>query len=392
MEYKLLNKYTLLNFFNYSSPLKPNSVCMDITQKCNLKCPFCEIGVGIKNDFSKELTKKELFGIIDQLSRWKIKCINVISGGEPFIRKDIWEFLEYCILKDIHIDTICTNGTLLSDINTGQFKILSKSTTRLSVSLDSADVKKHDSFRGIQGTYDKLINGIRNIISLKQTNKSKIFISTATVINRDNHNEIQDIILLDKRLSIESAVFQPVNCMPNFYGCPPAPEKSRFLFKNSDELRELEENIHKGIKAGYATGIKNNLSELSKWIMPYFEYTIKPDTDKDYFFKKINKNFKCFVPFSHLKINSEGYILPCYLLPPVNNIRNTDIKDSWLKDINPVRNHLRSGKFFEQCKTCYCDFPYSLKYNLPFYPFKGRLFFLNIVIYYVKRVIAIFKP
>jgi len=382
----------ILNFFNYSfSPHKPVAVCIDITSRCNLRCPFCEIGTGIKNDFSNELTKKELFGIIEQLKKWNINIIDSISGGEPFIRKDFWEFLEYCEYNYIRINTVCTNGTLLADLDNKKFRLLSASVAALSISLDSNEQKAHDFFRGKAQTYSKLIKGLENICRLKRETGLKLEIHTSTVVTKDNYKNISDILLFAKKMRVDYMIFQPVNYMSNFYGVNPAPDKKNFIFTEKEEIEKLKEAIKKGISTGRKNKIKNNLSVFSKWAIPYFEQAIDKDAKTEYFFNKIYKDFKCFVPFSHLKINSEGYILPCYLLPLVNNIRKTDIKISWLNDINPIRKHLKSGEFFEQCKTCYCDFPYSLQYNSRWYPFKKRLFFFNIFIYYIKKIVFTIK-
>jgi len=382
----------ILNFFNYSfSPRKPAVVCIDITSRCNLKCSFCEIGSGIKNDFSKELTKKELFGIIDQLKKWKINKIDAISGGEPFIREDFWEFLEYCAHNHVRINTVCTNGTLLAGLDNKKFEMLSSSVSGLSVSLDSSEENAHDFFRGKTQVYAQVMTGLENIQRLKKETGLKLNIATSSVVNKRNHQDISNIIILAKKIGAGYAIFQPINHMPNFYGVPPAPEKKNFIFTERDELEKLKESIKRGILTGRKNNMKNNLMVFSKWAIPYFEQTIDSNKNRGYFFGGIYKHFTCFVPFSHLKINSEGFILPCYLLPEVNNIRKTGIKTSWLHDIIPARKHLKSGKFFEQCKACYCDFPYSLQYNLSWYPFKKRLFFLNIFIYYIKKIILKLK-
>jgi len=382
----------ILNFFNYSFfPHKPVAVCIDITSRCNLRCPFCEIGTGIKNDFSNELTKKELFGIIEQLKKWNINIIDSISGGEPFIKKDFWEFLEYCEYNNIRINTLCTNGTLLDDLDNKKFRLLSASVAALSISLDSNEQKAHDFFRGTAQAYSKLIKGLENICRLKKETGLKLEIHTSTVVTKDNYKNIPDILLFAKKMHVDYASFQPINYMPNFYGVSPVPLKKNFMLTEKEELKKLKETVRKSILTGKKNKLKNNLRILSKWIVPYFEQAMDKNAETKYFFNKIYKKFICFVPFSHLKINSEGYILPCYLLPPVNNIRKTDIKASWLNDIAPVRKHLKNGRFFEQCKTCYCDFPFSLQYNSRWYPFKKSLFFFNIFIYYIKKIVFIIK-
>ena len=86
----------------------PETVHLSITGQCNLNCAFC-YGKSKAND----LSTTQIFNLIDGLSSMRVFQL-AIGGGEPFLRKDIFEVIDYCRQKNI-IANITTNGTLVTD-------------------------------------------------------------------------------------------------------------------------------------------------------------------------------------------------------------------------------------------------------------------------------------
>lgn len=96
----------------------PREVMIEIEPKCNLNCKFCfnknsfaEKGRDIENKLTMEFVKK----IIDNAFISGIKRIR-FTGGEPLLRKDIWELAEYVKSKDMEL-RLNTNGTLIKNLS-----------------------------------------------------------------------------------------------------------------------------------------------------------------------------------------------------------------------------------------------------------------------------------
>lgn len=88
----------------------PQEVQIELTSRCNLKCPFCFQASG-----GEELTKGEVFKIIDEVADAGIKGVR-FSGGETLLRKDLLEILQYA--KSRNLTTILnTNGLLITAEN-----------------------------------------------------------------------------------------------------------------------------------------------------------------------------------------------------------------------------------------------------------------------------------
>lgn len=121
----------------------------DINNECNLNCKHCRVSE--KND-NEKLSLKEAKNLLSQCWYNGITMLN-LSGGEPFLRNDIFEILDYAQkFEDI---VITTNGTLLNDEKCK--KLSTYKNIKLSISLDGLE-ETHDKFRRKKGSFKKVID------------------------------------------------------------------------------------------------------------------------------------------------------------------------------------------------------------------------------------------
>ncbi len=151
-----------------------DSVVLEMTVICNLRCTMCwwwgEKGIVfdmIKNKDSmvtQELTTQELKNTIDQLITMGANNF-YLSGGEPFIRKDTIDIIEYISSKGI---SVCTNnnGTIIDDATLE--RVAKCKTLTINFSLDGPE-DVHDKIRG-KGTYQKTLGTIRKLVALRGKN------------------------------------------------------------------------------------------------------------------------------------------------------------------------------------------------------------------------------
>jgi len=115
----------------------PLEVTFEVTSKCNLSCIYC-YGCDGKSDPAIDEIKR-IFDEVAELNVFQL-CI---SGGEPFLRSDIFKILEYAIKKDLDV-SIVSNGTLLNKKTVIKLDDLGLIGS-LQVSLDSHIASIHDS-------------------------------------------------------------------------------------------------------------------------------------------------------------------------------------------------------------------------------------------------------
>ncbi|MCG2725749.1 MAG: radical SAM protein, partial [Elusimicrobia bacterium] len=80
--------FVMVKFFNKRIPI---AVRMEITNRCPNKCSYCNVW----NTKVEEPSKEKIFSIIKQLKKLGTKKIS-FSGGEPLLRDDIGEIIDYC--------------------------------------------------------------------------------------------------------------------------------------------------------------------------------------------------------------------------------------------------------------------------------------------------------
>ena len=166
---------------------KIRNVVWEITLSCNINCLHCGSNANI-NKRPKELTTGEALDLIEQLADLGCERV-VLSGGEPFMRKD-WPALAQRIT---HFGITCnaiSNGFIVND---DVIDLLKESgISYLGFSLDGANAETHDYIRGHQGVYDHLMWVFDR---LKQRGFKVSVVSTIHKGNIDQLEGIRDILL-----------------------------------------------------------------------------------------------------------------------------------------------------------------------------------------------------
>ena len=99
----------------------PNSVVWDITNRCNFKCRHCYVEAESGNEV--EPSTEEAKAIMDQLKEAKVFTLS-FSGGEPLLRKDLYDLLQYAT-KSFVVD-VATNGSLIDEETARELKSTGK--------------------------------------------------------------------------------------------------------------------------------------------------------------------------------------------------------------------------------------------------------------------------
>lgn len=134
----------------------PICLTWELTYACNLACVHCLSSSGRRDP--RELTTAECKALIDEFERMQIFYVN-IGGGEPTVRPDFWELLDYAVEHHVGVK-FSTNG----------FRINAERAARLAatdyvdvqVSLDGATAEVNDPIRGA-GTYDAALRAMSNL-------------------------------------------------------------------------------------------------------------------------------------------------------------------------------------------------------------------------------------
>ena len=162
--------------------LGTNSVLLfEITTKCNLNCAHC---FGNKNT-DKILSLHQIEQIFIKANSYGIRDL-ILTGGEPFLREDIFEVIHFAKKSGIKNIAITTNGLMLENESiVRNIKKNLNTIAQLYVGFNGATSTTHDFIRG-EGQFDKLIRILQNK-SLR-----KIPIGIDVCIGKWNVHELYD--------------------------------------------------------------------------------------------------------------------------------------------------------------------------------------------------------
>lgn len=170
----------------------PFQLSFEVTNQCQLKCKHCynESGSKRNNEF-------EVYQIIDILKQYKkLGGTSVmLTGGELFLKKDIFELLKYVYGNFMKI-VLLSNAYSMSDellnlLETMKDKIV------IQVSLDGME-EQHDLIRGVSGAFRKTIENIKRLV------KREIAVCIGATLNSSNMKDIEGIVKYAKELGCVS--------------------------------------------------------------------------------------------------------------------------------------------------------------------------------------------
>ena len=195
--------------YNILPPAKPMTITFSVTNRCNSRCSTCYIW---QNQVTDELSLQEIEKIFKGMG--KVFYFN-ISGGEPFLRKDLPEIVlmacKYLKPSVIHTPT----NAIASDIviRTTE-EILRRMKQRgyshiqftIKPSFDGIE-KKHDAIRGMPGNFKLLMKTISGLKKLKKEYPF-LHVGIGTVISKFNVKEIPEIAEYAKKLNMDSYIHE----------------------------------------------------------------------------------------------------------------------------------------------------------------------------------------
>jgi MoaA/NifB/PqqE/SkfB family radical SAM enzyme len=321
----------------------PFFVVLELTYRCNLKCPYCYelFRPSDKNVTSKtkELKPAEIQSVVEQLPRFTLITVN---GGEIFTRSDLREILSIILAK--HRCHLYTNGTCITPEMASD--LVDMGVTSMGISVDGPE-EVHDSIRG-RGSFGRTIESIRLLRDLK-TRRGKKFplLNLKTTITDKNVCNISDMVRFAEQLGLEYCTFQVLNNSIHMGGVsfqfgldymqPPPPITNVPLAVLQQQLNKIQELASK--------------SRVRVRVLPKLPL---PSILEHYKNKLEPSGHTCVSPWTTMYISPTGCVYPC-LNYYVGNIREKPLRELWNSErYRQYRKKLLRDGQFADCVGC-CD-------------------------------------
>ena len=201
-------------------------IVWSLTRTCNLKCAHCYTDSEALK-YPNELTHEQCKAVLDDLAQFGVPAV-LFSGGEPLVRKDVFELAEYARSLNLHV-VMSTNGTLITPEIAKRFVELKFA--YIGISLDSAIPEVHDKFRGMEGAFHKTMQGFRHCVAAGQKVGLRLTLTRHTA---DNLDKLFDFI---DREGIDRACF--------YHLCPAGRGKDLLALSAEESRRAVDTIITK---------------------------------------------------------------------------------------------------------------------------------------------------
>jgi hypothetical protein len=304
-------------------PISPYIVEFRVTENCNSKCVMCNAW---KNKSVNELSTEEIKDALRQLRGIGVNTM-IFIGGEPLLRPDIGELVKEASLLKFPVILLVTNGLLLED---KARELLENGITHITVSVDGIG-QSHDAIRGIPGSFEKAIRGIKTVQKLKEEMNLNVAVTMITnMLMKQNADMIPQMIELSRELQ----TYWDFNLL----------DSNLDLFKGipfSEISAEDKEKIDKTID--YLAKVRSESPDLVSSCEHMLKFARK-------YLKKENvDDFHCVHGYEALHIRSNGEVHPCWIMEPIGNLR-----EAKLRDIVGTKKHreLAERIFIRDCPGC----------------------------------------
>ncbi|MCE4620031.1 MAG: TIGR04053 family radical SAM/SPASM domain-containing protein [Desulfurococcales archaeon] len=324
---------------------KPLLVFWETTKACMLACKHCRAEAILK-PLPGELSTQEALRLLEDIAMFgKPTPIVVYTGGDPLMRRDIWDILAYARKLGIRSAMAPSVTPLLTrDV---AYRLAEYGVSSVSLSLDSPWPAVHDEIRGIAGTWRKTLEAIEWFRS------AGLRVQINTVVMRDTVEGLADMVklLLDKGIRTwEVFYLVPVGRAGKALDLTPQEweDVSHFLYEASRYgilIRTTEGPIFRRvalIRAYYEE--KGRLEELDSRLGPLYHRLIGRLRDllgeakgkpKAHTLGTMDGRGIIFVSYN-------GNVYPSGFLPiPAGNVRTRSIVDIYRNSL--LFNRLRSS-------------------------------------------------
>ncbi|MFY9690675.1 MAG: radical SAM protein [Candidatus Acidiferrales bacterium] len=287
----------------------PLSVHLDITYRCNERCEHCYLD----HDDHGEMTTAEIRALLRDLAQANVFFL-VISGGEPLVRKDCFEIIEYARTLGFNVK-LKTNAVLVRENEAQRLRALGVEQVQISVYSHRPEV--HDAITKVPGSLKRTLAGIRLMRA------AGLKVTLANVLMRGNSRDGDGV----REIAAEVGAHYTLD-----------PTITPMMDGNTSVLQHR-------ISADELRAVFNDptlIGDAESFCAP------PPPVDDE-----IREGLPCSAGHTACYVSPYGDLYPCVQFPlACGNVRNQNFLDIWRN--SPQLAEVRSirGKDLTTCSSC----------------------------------------
>ncbi|RME86120.1 MAG: radical SAM protein [Caldilineae bacterium] len=309
---------------------RPSIISWNLTRLCNEHCRHCYLNAGPYADRSDELSTVECLEVLAQLRSLAPGALLIFTGGEPLLRKDIYELTRAGHEAGFTV-VVGTNGIRLTAERLAQLR--EAGVQGVALSLDSLRPEVHDSFRGRPGAWQATVASIQNL-----SEEGFPFVLQTTV-SRANLAELADLVAFAADSGARTY---------NLYFLVPTGRGQTFTSDITPaEYESLLRDIHAWQKQ-YAGRLL-----LSAKCAPHYQRVLWEENPESPYLRAFDQGAGgCPAGMHYLGIRPNGDVTPCPYLPLYGgNLRGQSLADIWY-DSDLFRQIRQRQAMADRCGAC----------------------------------------
>ncbi|MFQ5910279.1 MAG: SPASM domain-containing protein, partial [Thermoplasmata archaeon] len=253
--------------------------------------------------------------------------IVILDGGEPALREDLVDLVAYS--NDSGVKPVLgSNGMSLSEELVT--RLLSAGCGGIAISLDGADPRTHDDFRGLEGACERTVEGAKNCAKLGMP------FQIAPLVWRDNWTQLRAIV--EKAEAIGASAVEVFDYVASGRG------RGQSEYELTTEQRkEVIDQIIRWQSSGSIT--------FRVIALPQYWVEVEGTVPEDEVLEKFTRSC-CAAGTRYITILPNGDVIPCMVLQTkLGNVREDSLKELWYD--SPILEMLRNRELLKgKCGQC----------------------------------------
>lgn len=275
----------------------PTHVYAELNNDCNSRCIMCDMWRQAEN---AEIPGADWIAALTTLRSVCRTCKVSFSGGEVFLKKDVWEIFSACDRSGIPFG-IVTNGILLTADNVDRYLAFHPSS--LSVSLDSLKRGTYERLRG-SDALPRVLDNLASLMERVSGARAAPRVTIKTVVSSGNLGELPGLAAYAHELGVSGIVFDPIKRRREPFLNGTVPEFERLFDMDAEHLAHVSSELSDMKRRGYP--ILNSHDNMRQWL-GCGDRSVRAT---------------CSVPLTSMYVNRYGQVRLCdYRGPSVGTIR-----------------------------------------------------------------------
>lgn len=264
----------------------PLSAHLDITWRCNERCVHCYLDHHGKD----EMSTAEIKDVIRQLEECGTFFLS-ISGGEPLLRRDCFEILEYARKLRFNVK-LKTNAVMIAAKEAARLKQLGIEQVQISIYSNRPEI--HDAITKLPGSLRRSLEAIRHLKA------EGVKVSITNVLMKQNAASGKAVQQLAKEIGVEFFIDPTITPMLN---------GDRSILSLGISKKELDE-----------------VFRTEEFVGNVGEFCAPASTVDD----NVLDGYSCSAGHTLAYISPSGDVFPCVQFPmPCGNLREKTFREIW---------------------------------------------------------------